>query len=120
MTITAIQLFPLDEALPILETHSKKPVLPIVTRTQLIEAFVMIIEDIIQGQGKAFACENKITDKTVFHAKVLPSINLRDYITRFFHYAKCQDEMLIMTLIYLDRIGEVVKNFSLDSFNVHK
>lgn len=121
MVPTDIQLLSLEEAspaAPILQTGDSD--LSTLTCSQLIEAIVMIMEDIIQGQGKVYACESEIRNKTIFHASVLPSISLHDYIARFVHHAKCQDEVLVFTLIYLDRIGEITKNFSLDSFNVHK
>ena len=123
MVANEVQLFPLEQTAPapaVLQTNLKNSTLPNLTRPQLIEAIVMIMEDIIQSQGKAYACESEIVNKTNFHASVLPTISLSDYITRFFYYAKCQDEVLIFTLIYLDTIGEITENFSLDSFNVHK
>ena len=105
---------------PIKEDISKVPVLTTLTRSQLIEAIALIMGDIISMKCKSYTSEDEIPEKTAFHAKVLPSITLGDYLTRFSHYAKCEDDALIYAMVYLDRIGERNPEFSLDTFNVHK
>lgn len=90
------------------------------TRPQLIEAVTMIMDDIITLKCKAYKSEAEIPNKSLFHAKTLPSISLANYIARFSQYTKCQDDAIIYAMIYLDRIGEKNPEFSLDTFNVHK
>ena len=100
--------------------NTKRQTLTTLPRAQLIEAITFIMEDIIQTAGKSFTCASEISNVTVFHASTLPVISIHDYLTRFSFYSKCEDDVLIYALIYLDRIGELIKGFCLDSFSVHK
>jgi len=123
MTCSAVEAVTTYDMLPLVIADEKlkvKAPLTSLNRDQLIEAIAWIMEDIIKGKCNAFTNESEIPNKTVFHAKILPSISLQDYLTRFSRYAKCEDDVLIYALIYLDRIGESLSQFALDSFNVHK
>lgn len=122
MTCTTVEAHNSDVIIPLPSPTIKScpPSSTTLTQSQLVEAVAWIMEDIIEGRGKSFSLESEIPEKTAFHANTLPSIALCDYIARFSHYAKCQEDVLLYALIYLDRIGEFMAGFSLDSFNVHK
>ena len=68
----------------------------------------------------------KETDKiqdfstTVFHAKSVPSISIKDYLVRIGKSAHCSDECFILALIYIDRITEKKKKFIIKSLNIHR
>ena len=121
MTCGAIETVTIDVLpTPIIEDVPRSSIAKPLTRDQLIEAITLIMADIINMKCKGYTNERQIPEKTAFHAKVLPSISLKDYIARFSHYTKCEDDALIYAMIYLDRIGEKNPEFSLDTFNVHK
>ena len=121
MTYGAVETITFDVVpTPIVEDVPKASLLTTLTRPQLIEAIAWIMGDIISMKCKSYTSEDEIPEKTVFHAKVLPSITLGDYLTRFSQYAKCEDDALIYAMVYLDRIGEKNPTFCLDTFNVHK
>jgi len=67
-----------------------------------------------------FSDVSEIPNKTLFHAQKLPSISIKAYLQRFAEHSKCADDAFIMALIYLDKVGELIEDFSLDSFNVHR
>lgn len=108
------------EEIPLIRNEDKPKVVrsAVLTACQVTQAVAWIMEDIIEGKG--ITCESEICNKGPFHARNIPSISLLDYIARFTHYAKCEEDILIYAMIYLDRIGELIKEFSLDSFSVHK
>lgn len=123
MTYGAIETVNTHEMVPAIivqDDKSKCFGLQTLTQAQLIEAITWIIEDIIEGKCKNFVSENEIPNKTSFHARILPSIPLRDYLTRFSYYTKCEEDALIYAMIYLDRIGELISDFNFDTFNIHK
>jgi len=121
MASSVVENFPY-EMIPttILEEDQKINNVSTLTETQLIEAISWIMNDIIESKCKAFSDASEIPVRTVFHAKTKPQIKVLDYLRRFFNYSKCGEEILICALIYLDRIGERLNDFCLDSFNVHK
>jgi len=57
---------------------------------------------------------------TVFHAKSVPSVSIKDYLYRIVKCSKCSQECLILALIYIDRINERNKNFIIKSVNIHR
>ncbi len=57
---------------------------------------------------------------SVFHAKSVPSISIKDYLTRIAKTSHCSQECLILALIYIDRLTERSKNFMIKSLNIHR
>jgi hypothetical protein len=121
MTYGAVQTLTYDPVPSIIQ--EEKPKLSVLTslpRAQLTQVMAWILNELMKAKGKILVDESEISTKSVFHAKVLPSISLEDYLARFSAYSHCEDDVLIYALIYLDRIGEKLADFTVDSFNVHK
>jgi hypothetical protein len=57
--------------------------------------------------------------KQIFTCKIIPKISVSDYLFRITKYAKVSDEILIIALIYLDKICKKNK-IMLNSYNVHR
>jgi hypothetical protein len=81
-----------------------------------------IIEVISGVLGEILKETDKIPDQstTSFHAKSIPAISLKDYLTRIAKCSKCSDEVLILALIYIDKITERNKKFIIKSLNIHR
>jgi len=121
MTYGAVQTLTYDSVPSIIQEEKPKlSVLTCLPRAELTQVMAWILNDLIKSKGKDFADESEISVKSAYHAKVLPSISLEDYLERFSLYSHCEDDVLIYSLIYLDRIGEKLTDFTVDSFNVHK
>ena len=90
------------------------------TRQQLIETVASILEEMIEERCGRYTDVNDIPNPTGFHAKKLPSISLKDYLVRFGQYSNCHEDAFIYALIYMDKVGENLEEFSLDSFNSHR
>lgn len=121
MTYGAVETLTYDPLPTII--HEEKPKispLKFLPRGELVKAIALILDEVIKSKCKDYTDESEISKKSSFHAKTLPSISLEDYLLRFSHYSKCEDDALIYALIYLDRIGEKLSDFSLDTFSVHK
>jgi len=98
--------------------HESKQTVSVLTRDQLIDSVAHLIEDIISDNGTRYTSVEEIPEVTPFHAKKLPSISIRDYIKRFANFSNCHDNVFVLALIFLDRLGEEVPDFGLDTFNV--
>lgn len=90
------------------------------TRTQLIETVASVLEGMIEERCTRYAEISEIPAQTMFHAKKLPSLSIKDYLNRFATYSNCHEDAFIYALIYLDKVGENLNEFSLDTFNVHR
>jgi hypothetical protein len=98
--------------------ESKQQTVTVLTRDQLIDTVALLLEDMLSDNGTRYTSVEEIPEVTPFHAKKLPSISLRAYIKRFADFSNCHDNVFVLALIFLDRLGEEVPDFSLDTFNV--
>ena len=57
--------------------------------------------------------------KQIFTSKTIPKISVSDYLLRITKYANVSDEILIIALIYLDKLCKKNK-IMLNSYNVHR
>lgn len=57
--------------------------------------------------------------KQIFTSKIIPKISVSDYLLRITKYANVSDEILIIALIYLDKLCKKNK-IMLNSYNVHR
>lgn len=87
------------------------------TREQIVEAVADILDSYIKEKNKDYKEADEIPHKTMFHAKKLPPISIKNYLVRFATHSNCHEDTFVYALIYLDRIEENIEDFSLDSFN---
>lgn len=87
------------------------------TREHLIEAVAAILTAMINRADPEASSKQP---KTVFHAKKAPKISLHKYLARIAEFTKCSDKCLLFSLIYIDRVSQIVEDFNLDMFNVHR
>jgi len=90
------------------------------SRTVLIETIALLLEEMIEQASKDYKDPKEISQPTAFHAEKLPSISVKDYLIRFGKFSNCHDNAFVFAMIYLDKIGEFVPDFELDSFNIHR
>ncbi|OAQ26206.1 cyclin-related 2, partial [Linnemannia elongata AG-77] len=59
---------------------------------------------------------------TLFHSRAIPNISIEAYLSRILQYAPFQNEVLLIILLYFDRIGGGCKPTQLiiNSFNIHR
>jgi len=69
-----------------------------------------------QNQNKA---ETQVKP-SVFHAKKIPTISIKDYLKRIGEFSKCSDQCFIYALIYIDSVASKDEEFVLDTLNVHR
>eukprot|EP01016_Furgasonia_blochmanni_P010840 TRINITY_DN1468_c0_g1_i2.p1 TRINITY_DN1468_c0_g1~~TRINITY_DN1468_c0_g1_i2.p1 ORF type:complete len:401 (+),score=130.03 TRINITY_DN1468_c0_g1_i2:3-1205(+) len=81
----------------------------------LIGTLATVFEEMMEETSKF--PNNIVTD---FHAKSIPPIGVRDYLTRLSKFTHCSPECFIFALIYIDRFTERHPNFVINSFNVHR
>jgi len=121
MTTQIIPTLPTITAPNLIATkQERKQIVSTLTRDQLINNIAEILEDMIAERCTNYSSVDEIPSLTKFHAKKLPPISIKDYLKRFAQFSECQDYTFVILLIFLDRLGEKVEDFCLDSFNVHR
>jgi len=83
--------------------------------TTLVEIMSFILEGIISQTDKII--ENAAT---VFHARCIPGIGVKDYLIRIVKHSRCSCESVILSLIYIDRMIQRNRGFLIKSINVHR
>ena len=75
----------------------------------------IIINELIDSNSKN---ENENENKNdIFETKGIPDISLYEYLIRIISYSNCEENTLILSLIYIDKI---VKIKPLNKFNIYK
>jgi len=90
------------------------------TRDELINSVASLLEEMLEEASKNYTDVSEIPHKMVFHAERKPAISIKDYLFRFASFSNCHDDVFIYVLVYLDKIGENICDFELDSFNAHR
>ena len=88
-----------------------------VPNDQLIEIIAELLAEIVQSTANSAHKEPNIS---VFSAKKLPTISLKDYLSRMAKFSYCSQEAFIIALIFVDRLTSFNKGFSLNASNVHR
>ncbi|KAI9096620.1 cyclin-domain-containing protein [Phlyctochytrium arcticum] len=60
------------------------------------------------------------TSITRFHSRAPPGIKLDDYLRRIIKFAGVEPSVLILLLVYIDRVCEIHRNFTISSLTVHR
>ena len=85
-----------------------------VANDQLIEIIAELFAEIIQGGVSLDATAS------IFTAKKLPSISLKDYLNRLSKFCYCSQEAFIIAMIFIDRFTSFNKSFHLHAGNIHR
>ena len=72
-----------------------------------------IINELIDSNSKN-ENENK---NDIFDTKGIPDISLYEYLIRIISYSNCEENTLILSLIYIDKISKIKQ---LNKFNIYK
>lgn len=57
---------------------------------------------------------------TSFHAIKEPQISIHDYLDRIAKYFGCSNECFVLSLVYIDRIIKLHRNFNVSILNIHR
>jgi len=57
---------------------------------------------------------------TIFHGKCVPNVKINDYILRILKYGRCSSESVVISMIYIDRLIQLNREFLLNSLNIHR
>jgi len=103
---------------PIIKSLTAPINLTVLSRQILVDTVADVLDSMIKVANKDFVKPEEIPEQTIYHAKKLPAISVKEYLNRFAKFSMCHEDAFVYALVYLDRMGELVENFSLDSFNV--
>ena len=75
-----------------------------------------LFEKLIENNTSKF--NNSIFNLKIFETEEIPTISINKYIERIVKYTNCEENTLILSIIYLDKI--CLKNINLTVYNIHK
>ena len=68
---------------------------------------------------KARTPSKEIEDSLFYYKRGKPTISLNDYMKRIKHFTECSNEVLVLSLIYVERVLEK-HQFNQEKMNFHK
>ncbi|KAI8622731.1 cyclin-domain-containing protein [Chytriomyces sp. MP71] len=57
---------------------------------------------------------------TRFHSRAIPGISVADYVRRIVKYASIEKAVVLLVLVYIDRICDLHKTFTISSLTSHR
>ena len=88
-------------------------------KKKIIEKISELFTEICDENKSDFNPNNSNTLMKPFISKHIPSISIKDYLTRLYKYSKINNSTIVLILIYIDKICNL-NNFKLSYFNIHK
>lgn len=97
-----------------------------------IEALALLLNKIITANDHLIANEttkqehtsthrrNSQVGCTCFHARTIPSIDIKAYLLRINRYCPAKNEVFLSLLVYFDRMSQSSLHMRIDSFNIHR
>ena len=84
---------------------------------EMIELLDIIVSDSLVDKTRVSS--EDISDSLFYYKRGKPTISLNDYMKRIRHFTECSNEILVLSLIYLERVLEK-HNFNKEKMNFHK
>ena len=84
---------------------------------EIIDLLGLIVSDSFVVKAKTSSEE--IEDSLFYYKRGKPTISLNEYMKRIKHFTECSNEVLVLSLIYLERVLEK-HQFNQDKMNFHK
>ena len=85
---------------------------------KLIQSITFAIEKLIVNWSNININNSSIVLLDIFNNDEIPNISIYNYLSRIVEYTNCEDNILILSLTYLNQI--IKKNINLTVFNIHK
>lgn len=87
--------------------------------TTLQLSISLAIEQLLKENRKQkhYLTQVKEQSNMIFSSSTIPKISLLEYLNRIVKYTKVEDSTLILSIIYLDKIGQ--NNLYLTDYNIH-
>lgn len=84
---------------------------------EIIATLDFIVSDSFVNGSRVSSEE--IPDSLFYYKRGKPTISLNDYMKRIRHFTECSNEILVISLIYMERILEK-HHFNKEKMNFHK
>lgn len=93
----------------------------VVSRNPICEAISDILERVIATNKLSPSYQEKVISQShmVFSSWTEPKITLSDYLERITFYSKCEENTVILSLIFIDKLVNL-SSLVITSFNVHR
>jgi hypothetical protein len=89
-------------------------------RGSMPQVVCYVLEEIVKNNEKNFGQYIVYNPSSPFFAPSAPEVSVVDYMARIMKFAPLSDELLIMSLIYLDRFMERNTDTLLSRLNIHR
>ena len=86
-------------------------------KIQITKSIISVLTELIEKNQKNINNNNLNFDDDIFNSKSIPNISTYDYMLRIVEYSNLEENTLILSLIYVDKIARIKK---ITKYNIYK
>ena len=86
-------------------------------KIQITKSIISVLTELIEKNQKNINNNNLNFDDDIFNSKSIPNISTYDYLLRIIEFSNIEENTLILSLIYIDKIAKIKK---ITKYNIHK
>ena len=86
-------------------------------KIQITKSIISVLTELIEINQKNSHKNNLNLDDDIFNSKSIPNISTYDYMLRIVEYSNLEENTLILSLIYIDKIARIKK---ITKYNIYK
>ena len=86
-------------------------------KIQITKSIISVLTELIEKNQKNINNNNLNFDDDIFNSKSIPNISTYDYMLRIVEYSNLEENTLILSLIYIDKIARIKK---ITKYNIYK
>ena len=86
-------------------------------KIQITKSIISVLTELIEKNQKNINNNNLNLDDDIFNSKSIPNISTYDYMLRIVEYSNLEENTLILSLIYIDKIARIKK---ITKYNIYK
>ncbi len=86
-------------------------------KIQITKSIISVLTELIEINQKNSHKNNLNLDDDIFNSKSIPNISTYDYLLRIIEFSNIEENTLILSLIYIDKIAKIKK---ITKYNIHK
>ena len=86
-------------------------------KIQITKSIISVLTELIEKNQKNINNNNLNFDDDIFNSKSIPNISTYDYLLRIIEFSNIEENTLILSLIYIDKIARIKK---ITKYNIYK
>ena len=86
-------------------------------KIQITKSIISVLTELIEKNQKNINNNNLNFDDDIFNSKSIPNISTYDYLLRIIEFSNIEENNLILSIIYIDKIARIKK---ITKYNIYK